>query len=176
MDELSKLGLKYGTDKIGKHNYLPVYYEMFKDHKDEVRKILEIGVGEGAGLRMFRDYFPNATIYGADIEDNRLFEEERIKVFKCDQGDENSLINLVNQTGLDLDLVIDDGSHHPSHQFLTAVWLIPMIGVGVTYVIEDVVDKTVYEDLASHFEFEYDVELKIVGTRYDDALIILKQK
>ncbi len=23
MDTLSKLGLKYGTDKIGKHNYLP---------------------------------------------------------------------------------------------------------------------------------------------------------
>src|SRR3990167_1132624 len=102
MDELSKLGIKYGTDKIGKHNYLPVYYDLFKDRRNEIKKVLEIGVGEGAGLRMFRDFFPDAMIYGAEIDETRVFKEDRIEVIKCDQTKMVDLVNLVSKTGNDV--------------------------------------------------------------------------
>src|SRR3990172_4410475 len=101
MDELSKLGIKYGTDKIGKHNYLPVYYDLFKDRRNEVKKVLEIGTAEGASLFMWRDFFPNATIYGAEIDPKRvkLMEgQERINVFECDQSFEIELKELLEKT------------------------------------------------------------------------------
>ena len=41
----------------------------------------------GASLRVWRDYFPNAIIYGADIDKDILFAEERIKTFYIDQLD-----------------------------------------------------------------------------------------
>ena len=35
----------------------------------------------GASLRAWRDYFENALIYGADIDKNILFKENRINTF-----------------------------------------------------------------------------------------------
>src|SRR3989304_1729985 len=118
MDTLSKLGKKYGTDKIGKHHYLPHYYEMFKDRREEVMKVLEIGVGEWAGLNMWHEFFLNSYIYGADNDRNRLGHTEVAEVFYCDQSKKESLEELLLETGFDLDLVIDDGSHKPEDQVL----------------------------------------------------------
>ena len=170
MDTLSKLGIKYGTDKIGKHNYLPVYYDLFKDRMNEVKKVLEIGVGEGKGVRMFRDFFPNAMIYGAEIEENRIFKEDRIEVIKCNQKSQHDLINLLNTTDSDIDLVIDDGSHNPKDQVFTFLQLFPSLNSGVIYIIEDVADPTIIEKFS-----RYNPELIKVGDRYDDQLIICRK-
>jgi len=170
MDRLSELGLKYGTDKIGKHNYLPVYHEMFKDRRDTVNKVVEIGAGEGLGLRMFRDYFPNAMIYGAEIEDKRLFEEDRIRVIKCDQSKALDLSVLLEITGTDIDLFIDDGSHRPEDQISTFLAVMPKLNKGAIYVIEDVAKP----DIVNYFA-GYEYKVKSVGKRYDDRLVICKK-
>ena len=39
----------------------------------------------GASLRVWNEYFKNATIYGADIDKSTLFEEKKIKTFYVDQ-------------------------------------------------------------------------------------------
>ena len=41
----------------------------------------------GASLRAWRDFFPNATILGADLDREVLFEEERITTGYMDQTD-----------------------------------------------------------------------------------------
>ena len=174
MDTLSKLGLKYGTDKIGKHNYLPVYYDLFKDRRNEVRKVLEIGVGEGAGLFMFRDFFPNACIYGAEIDDERvkkLQHLDSIAVVKCDQSKEDDLTRLIEWIGSDIDLVIDDGSHKPEDQLYTCKQIFPSLNKGAIYVIEDVADESIQFKLNPH----WNCEIKRVGKRYDDQLIICQK-
>jgi len=176
MNKLEELGIKYGTDKIGKHNYLPVYYDLFKNKRNKVKKVLEIGVGEGAGLRMFRDFFPNAIIYGADNDPKRVFVDPPIQVFKCDQTEIDDLISLINKTGCDIDLVIDDGSHRPSDQIFTCKELLPSLDRGVIYVIEDVAENIVDKEVRvfAHNHKCY-VEDKKVGKRYDDRLIIIKK-
>lgn len=140
MTPLCKLAKKYKTDKcpyIGRsHSYTPVYYEMFKDKP--IKKVLEVGIGEGGSLRMWRDFFPNAQIYGADINKKWLFEEERIKTFLCDETKEEDLKALIKKTGKNLDIVIDDASHRLSHQLFMARTLLPMLKKDVIYVIEDV--------------------------------------
>lgn len=175
MDELSKLGLKYGTDKIGKHHYLPVYYDLFRNNskKRSVKKVLEIGVGEGAGLFMFRDFFPNATIYGAEIDQARVDKLQgldRIQVFKCDQASKFDLLRLFRRIGLDIDFVVDDGSHKPQDQVFTCLSILPGLKKGVIYVIEDVADERIVKEI----EKFYKPKVIKVGKRYDDRLLIIK--
>ena len=62
---LCKLALKYRSDKCpkrGKHTYTPYYYDLLKNKKRSTKKVLEIGIGKGASLKMWRDFFPNAKI------------------------------------------------------------------------------------------------------------------
>lgn len=176
MDELSALGIKYGTDKIGKHNYLPVYYDLFKDRRESIKKVLEIGPAEGAGIFMFRDFFPNATIYGMEIEQertNRLQGKDRIQVYQGDQTNNMDLYALIKNTGRDIDIVIDDGSHKPKDQVFTCWQLLALLDKGVTYIIEDVAIKNTFYIL-DKLE-KYYPQLLTLSKRYDDQLIICRK-
>jgi hypothetical protein len=51
----------------------------------------------GASLRVWRDYFRNAKIYGGDIDKEILFEEDRIKTFYVDQLDTSSINSYVEE-------------------------------------------------------------------------------
>src|SRR3990167_7067133 len=171
MNKLEQLGTKYGTDKGTKHNYLPAYYELFKDRRKSVKKVCEVGVGEGASLRMWREFFPNAMIYGGEIQDDRIFKEDRIEVLSCDQSFEVDLADLIAYTGPDIDLFVDDGSHLSQDQLFTCLTVMPWLNKEVIYVIEDVVDTS----LAGHIR-EYSVETVNCGRRYDDRLLIIRHK
>ena len=171
MNDIKRLGLKYGTDKVTKHNYDEVYHKLFKDKRETVKKVVEIGAGEGLGLRMFRDYFPKAIIYGAEIDKKRIFKEDRIEVIECDQSNVDDLTRLLDKTGFDIDIMIDDGSHKPKDQVITALTVMPLIKKEAIYVIEDVADPTIIK----YFE-DYACEVVVLSKRYDDRLIIIRHK
>ena len=178
-DPLSELAIKYKTDKWGKkHHYTPLYYDLFKDRREKVKKVLEIGVGEGASLRMWRDYFPNALIYGIDNLTERVFEEVGIRVLKADQGHEGQLLEALDEilpSPKDLDLVIDDGSHKTSDQIFSCMTILPKLSDSAVYVIEDVREPDCVENtLNKVFEFQYDCSVVNCGSRYDDNLVVIK--
>ncbi len=197
MDELSKLAYKYGTDKCSKisHGYTPYYYDLFKNGRKRIKKVLEIGIGskilrkhlpknidkklwltwkdQGASLYMWRDFFPNAQIYGADNLPELLFQDERIETFLCDQGDKNDLKKLIYNTGGDIDVFIDDGSHNQRHQFNTCLTLMPLLKKDVIYIIEDVgVARNIIRNIGDHYDYQ---EVKFGGRR-DNRLMIVKHK
>ena len=92
----------------------------------------------GASLRVWREYFPNAQIYGADIDKRVLFEETRIKTFYVDQCDPVIIANMWAEIATnDFDLMIDDGLH----TFESAICLfensINKLAPNGTYIIED---------------------------------------
>jgi len=173
MDKLTQLAIQFGTDKWGKHNYTPIYYDLFKDRQASVLKVLEIGPAEGAGMFMFRDFFYNATIYGAEIDQNRvklLQNRPHLRVFKCDQSSELDLISLLNTIGYDLDLVIDDGSHKPEDQISTFNLIFPKLVKGSTYIIEDVADENIIKELKVLENSQ--IKMMKLSNRYDDRLVI----
>ncbi len=174
MDELTKLAIKYGTDKWGKHHYTPFYYEMFKNVRGSIEKVVEMGVGEGASLRMWRDFFPRAQIYGGEVDPKRVFKENRIEVFKCDQTNWVDLSSLCGKTGLDIDIFIDDGSHKVADQLFTCTKMLSWLDKDVQYLIEDVADPGL-ETLLNEFN-EYDCQMFKFGKRYDDRIITVKNK
>ena len=64
---LNDIGLETGTDKSSRaHDYLG-YYENALRGLSRIDRILEIGVHEGASLRMWRDFLPRARIVGLDL-------------------------------------------------------------------------------------------------------------
>ncbi len=154
---LCELAYQYGTDKCPQidHTYTPFYFELLKNKRHSVKKVLEIGVGHpdnmqhvvvlkgsyklGASLYMWRDFFPNAQIYGADIRPESMFTDDRIATFLCDQNSEKDLLRLLTEIGTDLDLIIDDGSHKPEDQIATCQILMPLLKRDVLYIIEDVI-------------------------------------
>jgi len=147
---LCELAIKHGTDKWPFHHYTPHYHELFKNRRHEVKKVLEIGIGDdsmkntipdyvyGASLRMWREYFSNAEIFGLDNNPNVLVQDDRIHSFLCDQGDALQLQGSVSVLGGGFDLIVDDGCHVPEVQALTARMLFPLLTPRGVYVIEDV--------------------------------------
>ena len=162
-DELSKLALKYGSDKcpaIG-HLYTPEYHRLLEPVRTSTRLLLEIGIGNarlmvplvgseykpGASQRMWRDYFPNAQIVGCDILRDVLFSEERIQTFYVDQSDPSSLTSLVvnDMRAEQIDIIVDDGSHKKEHQCISFKTLWPYVSTDGFYIIEDITSNNIDE-------------------------------
>lgn len=152
--KLQELGLRFGTDK-SKHvyknmSYLDFYERHFKEIKDDVKCFVEIGVLDGNSLKVWSNYFPNATIYGIDINPNcKIYEEGNIKIIIGDQNDDNFLLELKN-TIPEIDILIDDGSHITLHQIKTFDFLYEKVKKGGFYVIEDL--RNSYEEFFNHHD------------------------
>ena len=155
MNILAKLILKYGSDK-NLSEYTQIYEPVFRDIREEVTTFLEVGIGTlqpeipssfvgnpghfpyykpGGSLRAWRDYFPNAQVYGMDVAEDCRIEEERIKTFIVSSTDSQLCDNEL-QT-LQFDIIIDDGLHTGLGQLQTMKNLFHRVKDGGYYVIED---------------------------------------
>ena len=141
----------FGSDKSTKHNYHILYGKIISNKK--ISKILEIGLGTnnvdvlgnmgpeakpGASIRAFREVCQNASIYGADIDQRILFNEDRIETTKVDQLSNNSLSNLKQKFGDEFDLIIDDGLHAAIANINTLGACLDQLKKGGIFVIEDI--------------------------------------
>jgi len=139
MDKLTKLAGKYGTDKgSGDHYFTEVYEYFFHPIKHKARKICEIGIADGASLKMFRDYFPRAVIYGIDINDASGLDSNAIKTFIADQASRKDLKGFIDTYGYDFDIILDDGDHTMEQQQVSLGYLFKYLKGGGYYIIEDV--------------------------------------
>ena len=134
---LETLGRKYQPTKRD-HNYLPFYWMHLRDVRSQVRNVLELGVQSDRSIRMWEEFFPNATVWGVDIDPAvRRFEGERRRIRIGHQADRRFLRRLVDEMEGGLDLVIDDASHRMRHQLLTFDALFPALTSHGIYVVED---------------------------------------
>lgn len=168
---LQEIGLKQGTDK-SRHSYkgisyLDIYNKHFEKNRLDVKVFVEIGILNGSSLRMWKEYFPNAIIYGIDIDPRcKSFEEDRIKIFIGDQNDDDFL-NKIKSEIPSIDILLDDGSHITNHQIKTFNYLYGLINKKGFYVIEDL--RNSYEEFAN----PYDLRNSWPGMKYnkpDDEL------
>jgi predicted O-methyltransferase YrrM len=146
---LTALADEYGTDKGTRgHHFASAYELYFQPIRHEARKVLEIGVLRGASLRMWREYFPNARIFGIDIEDTSSVDSDRISTFIADQSDRKQLQAFIDQAGGDFDVIVDDGGHSMEQQQVSLGYLLKHVRPGGYYVIEDVHTSiyAVYQD------------------------------
>jgi hypothetical protein len=134
-DPLPVLVAYYRTDK-GSNGYLPWYQRHFGGIRNEKMTVLEIGVFEGASLRVWRSYFPASQIVGIDIDPKNIVEP---RIF-CRQGsqDDPDFLTSVGAEFGPFDIIIDDGSHIGRHTIKSFDYLFPRLAPGGWYVIEDI--------------------------------------
>lgn len=133
-------GIDKGTQRNAGHSYTYYYDKLLTPLRDKPVLILEIGICGGGSLKMWYEYFPNATIVALDIVDERDLSNDRVHVFQLDQSNESELANFVNQcklSGYEFDIIIDDGSHHMYDQQITLAHFFPLLKSKGIYIIED---------------------------------------
>jgi hypothetical protein len=160
-ERLTAIANRCGTDKGSLANgYTCIYEMLFGLLRDRPIRLLEIGLAMGGpeldqsadrrvtdvpSIRMWRDFFPHAHIYGLDISDFSAFQTEWFTFFRADCSDSGALQSIARK-GIEFDIIIDDGSHASFHQQLTFSNLFPCLKSGGLYVIEDLDwQPTVYE-------------------------------
>ena len=139
------------SDKSTGHNYHILYsFILNKLGNESNLNVLEIGLGTnnphlvstmgshgkpGASLFAFREYLPNANIYGGDVDKDILFESERIKTCYVDQLDLKTFNVFEN---IKYDLIIDDGLHSIGANFNTLLFALNNLNEKGWIVIEDI--------------------------------------
>ncbi len=136
------------------HTYSNYYYSLFNHFKDDVKLVFECGLGTnnpdfqsnmtvdgmpGASLRVWRDYFKNAQIYGADIDKDILFQEDRIKTYYVDQLNTPSIETMWKEIGVqNFDIIIDDGLHTVDANINLFINSFDKLKKNGIYIIEDI--------------------------------------
>jgi cephalosporin hydroxylase len=141
-----------GTDNIHKlRHYLPIYQAALT----QTKRMLEIGVDRGGSLRMWRNYMPDATIVGLDINSKAGqydAPDNDVHVRIGDQTDTKFLGRVLEEFG-PFDTVLDDGGHTPKQMIESFQYLFPRLDPGGVYIVEDVCANywTIYRDQRESF-------------------------
>jgi len=175
--EIGKIFKANQSDKAGpRHRYDLVYQNIFSELKTEQSiNILEIGLGTnnrdtisnmgirgrpGASHYAYREFFPKANIFGADIDKRILFESERIKTAYVDQLKPVTFNQMHRELGApDLDLFIEDGLHSVSASLNSLNYAISVTKKNGYIILEDLYNpqhiwQTLCFLLDSFFDFQ----------------------
>jgi hypothetical protein len=142
---LTQLANRYRSDKgtrktMGwegdRHHYTTVYHQYFDKIRLEKLKFLEIGIGGGPSLKIWRNYFPNAEIYAIDIDDFSYLNEKNLTCLQADQSNRDDLKKAMDTIG-GVDIIIDDGGHYMNQQQISFGFLFKYVKSGGYYFIED---------------------------------------
>lgn len=130
------LGHEGRTIHKWKH-YFPIYEQHFSRYRNRPLTFMEIGVGRGGSLQMWKKYFgPHVEVVGLDIDPASSFEEDQISVRIGSQADPSFLSSLVEEFGAP-DVVLDDGSHRMSDVQASFDFFYPRMESGGIYFVED---------------------------------------
>lgn len=119
-------------------HYFDIYTKHFAKFIGHSPIVIEIGVGGGGSLKMWREYFgEGARIYGLDINEKALaYAQDSIEVVIGDQANVGDLLRLLDVSGPP-HIIIDDGGHHAHQQNIAFEVLFPELVDGGVYLIED---------------------------------------
>ncbi len=103
------------TDKNSDQGYLELYQELLISKKDTAKNVLEIGVCRGGSIKLWYDFFTNATVYGLDCADDICRDEiinDRIVLYtSIDAYDKNFFNQNFLDKNIKCDFMLDDGPH-----------------------------------------------------------------
>lgn len=136
---LEELSVIFNTDKNpSMHNFIDVYARHFDPIREDVHRVFEIGVFNGASHKMWKCYFDSVEVYGIDIKEKPWIERLGIQVFIANQSNRSHLQRFVDSTGGQFDIIIDDGGHTMEQQQVSLGFLFKHLKPGGLYIVEDV--------------------------------------
>ena len=158
MISLDELANKHNTDKgtgyeyYTVHGYAPIYETYLSKWRDKQIRLLEVGIcmeytKGGHSVRMWHEYFQNASIHTFDIVDMKHLETElgsRVKFYQGDQSVRSDFENMYREFGSEnFDFILEDGSHIHQHQIISLAHLFKYVKSGGYYILEDITEEGV---------------------------------
>lgn len=178
--DLCELGRKYDTDKSSQRNnvtdyrhchpYTLFYENLFRNKKDHHLKIAEMGIGDGASLRMFQEYFKNAEIYGFEYNLELIdrfknnFNNDRISLSTIDVTDANSIRDAFQKMDMMYDIIIEDTTHQFEDQIRVIEHMYKYVKPGGVLIIEDI--------FKSYNENDYITRLRPILSLFQDYFFV----
>lgn len=159
LPSFTQILLASGSDKYRRHHYERYYEKWLRTfrHKPKM-KILEIGAEAGRSLKVWSDYFsyPEKIMglaYGemSDGVEERSSNLKAVSVYRGDQSKKETMDYLMAKGPWDI--IIDDGSHVPSHMIFSLFSLWNSVKPGGLYIIEDL-ETNYWPDGAKVFDYE----------------------
>jgi len=105
------------TDKNTRHSYLPLYQKLLVSKKETAKNVLEIGICYGGSIKLWNEFFTNATIHALDILhinqiwDNIKNNDKIILYTSVDAYNNDFFINNILRQNIKFDFMLDDGPH-----------------------------------------------------------------
>jgi hypothetical protein len=152
------------TDKFDLGYVDTFYNDLFMPIRESVTNVLEIGTHYGDSLLLWRDYFPNAMIYGVDahIYNQSLSEEERLTLYYTDAYTTEFTRSLKDDF---FDIIIDDGPHTFESMVFFLRHYMSKLKPGGTLVLEDIINKSWTSQL-----------INIINTNYTNYIAIFDMR
>jgi len=181
-------------------HYFRVYDKWFSKFRNKEIVMVEIGVGNGGSLQMWKNYFGSkATIVGIDLRTEcKRFEEEQIHIEIGSQED-IGFWEYIKQKYPQIDILLDDGGHTMKQQIVTYEEMFPHIKDGGIYLCEDThtsyiqyyggglkkntsyieYSKNFIDDLNAYYIDEKEIGYNtknIAGLHYYDSMVVIEKE
>jgi hypothetical protein len=164
--DLCLLGVKYPTDKspyntepsLHKHAYTSIYNLLFSNIRYKDIKLGELGILDNNSMLSWREFFPNAKLYGFEWFDARLDKAKNDNIdctyIKMNVKDVNSINDGLSIAGK-FDILIEDSTHLFEDQIKFINEAYKHLNTGGILIIEDIFISANENDYANGINPEY---------------------
>lgn len=195
--------VEYPSDKNSYHSYIEDFYEKeFSRLRKEPITLVEIGIANSGSIRLWAEYFEEATIFGVDNfscgEEYRRKSKDlidgnvpRIKIIEKDAYSLDAISCIP-----EADILIDDGPHSLESQIFFLKNYLDKVKKDGIAIVEDIVVDFDYEfdenptiaaltsQIPSNFNYSFfDLRKNVIGRpgipergRGDNVLLYLRKK
>lgn len=119
-------------------SYFDVYERTLGRFAGRGITLVEVGVGGGGSLLMWRSYLQNARVIGVDIDARtRALTQPGVEIVIGDQASEAFWDRFYQSVG-PIDVLIDDGGHTNEQQIVTVTKALPHVRDGGVILVEDI--------------------------------------
>lgn len=172
------------TDKNTSHSYLDLYEKLLNSKKNTAKNVLEIGIWDGGSIKLWHDYFNQATIYGLDIT-NRIPDiinnNDRIKLYMSTNAYDMMFIKnqLINKD-VRFDVIVDDGPHSLDSMVVFLSQYSKLLTEDGILILEDIpsIDwiESLKECVPEHLRCFIEVyDLRHIKNRWDDIVLVINK-
>jgi len=176
------------TDKDTTHSYLDLYYKLLSNKRLTAKNILEIGIYYGGSIKLWADYFTNATIYALDIMPidyvwAEIKNKSNIILHTSTDAYDEEYFNytLLQKSNLKFDMILDDGPHTLESMISFVKLYSPLLKDDGILILEDIQDynwinniyNNIDKDLLKYVKI---FDLRSVKGKYDDIVLVINKK
>jgi hypothetical protein len=174
------------SDKNTVHSYLATYDKLFAPKRITAKRVMEIGIYNGGSIKLWRDYFLNATVHGVDIiQPDQIWpvlkEDPRIVIHAGKDAYNNAFFkSTFLDPGIKFDMILDDGPHTLESMKQYILLYSQVLTEDGILVIEDIqsihwipeLSRTVPKDLQKYIQV---FDLRKNKGRYDDIIFAINK-